>query len=95
MQSDLPLRLAVISDWGPIIDRPYKPLNDTLDYLLAQRQKEKQGGSGTEWRINGILLNGDYAYELETTHCQRYVMFLNEISRITRFWPMMANLGNH
>jgi hypothetical protein len=22
-------------------------------------------------------------------------MFLNEISRITRFWPLMANLGNH
>ena len=95
-QTDLSLRLAVISDWGPIIDRPYKPLNDTLDYILSQRQNERKNESeGHEWRINGMLLNGDYAYELETTHCYRYVLFLHEISRITRFWPIMATFGNH
>lgn len=38
-KTDLPLRFAVISDWGPIIVKPYKPLNDTLDYLLAKRKQ--------------------------------------------------------
>ena len=41
IQNDLPLRLAIISDWGPIITKPYKPLNDTLDYILSQRKYEK------------------------------------------------------
>ena len=40
-------------------------------------------------------MGGDYGYDLETDHCQRYVMFLNETSRISRFWPMMVTLGNH
>ena len=87
--------MAVISDWGPIIIKPYKPLNDTLDYILAQRQRERQNGSGVDWRINGLLLNGDYAYNLDTDHCQMYLLFLNEVSRISRYWPIIANVGNH
>lgn len=91
----MPFRFAVTSDWGPVIVKPYKPLNDTLDYLLAQRQREKQAGSGIEWRISGLLLNGDYAYNLDTDHCQMYLLFLNEVSRVSRFWPMIVNVGNH
>ena len=71
----MPFRLAVTSDWGPIIVKSYKPLNDTFDYILAQRQREKQAGSGVDWRISGLLLNGDYAYNLDTDHCQMYLLF--------------------
>lgn len=39
IKQDLPLRFAVISDWGPILEKPYKPLNDTLDYILDKRVK--------------------------------------------------------
>ena len=39
IQNDLPLKLAVFSDWGPIVDRPYKPLNDTFEYLLNKRKE--------------------------------------------------------
>jgi hypothetical protein len=57
--------------------KPYKPLNDTLDYILEKRVKERESGSGNEWRINGLILNGDYAYNLETDNCQMYLLFLN------------------
>jgi hypothetical protein len=57
--------------------KPYKPLNDTLDYILEKRVKERESSSGNEWRINGLILNGDYAYNLETDNCQMYLLFLN------------------
>jgi len=77
MQKDYPFRVAVIADWGPIIVKPYKPLNNTLDYILKQRVLERTTRTGTEWRVNSLFINGDYAYNLETDHCQMYLLFLN------------------
>lgn len=85
----------MLSDWGPIIVKPYKPLNDTLDFILGQRVKERAAGTGNEWRINGLMMNGDYAYNLETDKCQMYLLFMKEVSRVSRFWPILTTVGNH
>ena len=45
--------------------------------------------------INGILINGDVAYDLDSNNGRNYEDFLNMLSRIARYVPVIINTGNH
>jgi len=45
--------------------------------------------------VNGIVLNGDIAYDLDTNNGKNFENFMNILSRIARYLPVFINAGNH
>ena len=79
--------MVALADWGPIVTKPYTPLNNTLLNLL-NRPKE-------EMNITGLIIVGDIGYELFTDECQRYLKFMEELTLVSRYWPIIFVVGNH
>ena len=77
--------MIVLADWSEIHEElhAYKSINQTLDKL---RQEEKP---------DGIMINGDIAYDLDTNNGTNYESFLNMLSRTSRYIPVFINTGNH
>lgn len=83
-RADVPIQFIVIADWGYIHTQPYTPLAQVFGKLISESKTDFQG----------VIMNGDYAYDLETNECQNYVEFLNMMSQISSVWPMIINTGN-
>lgn len=45
--------------------------------------------------MNGVIINGDIAYDLDSNKGKNYEDFLALVSRIGRFVPVYTNKGNH
>lgn len=55
-QVDKPNKFLVFADWGPILSKNYTSLVASFNSLLENNRTE----------INGILLQGDIGYDLDT-----------------------------
>ena len=42
-----------------------------------------------------MIINGDIAYDLDTNNGTNYEEFLNILSRIARYVPVLFDTGNH
>lgn len=45
--------------------------------------------------VNGMVVNGDIAYDLNSNNGKNYEDFLNMLSRTARYLPAYFNTGNH
>lgn len=45
--------------------------------------------------VNGMVINGDIAYDLDSNNGLNYEFFVNMLSRIARYVPAYFNTGNH
>lgn len=45
--------------------------------------------------IDGIIVNGDIAYDLDSNNGTNYEEFLNILSRSARYVPVLMIAGNH
>jgi DNA repair exonuclease SbcCD nuclease subunit len=46
-------------------------------------------------KVDGIIVNGDIAYDLDSNNGKNYEEMLNLISRQCRYIPIFLNTGNH
>ncbi len=79
------MKLIVLADWSDLQQKVniYKSVNETIERL---RSIEKP---------DGIMINGDYAYDLDTNNGANYESFLKMLSRFARYMPVFLNTGNH
>lgn len=61
----------------------YKSVNETIDKLRIEQN------------ASAIIVNGDFAYDLDTNNGTNYEEFLNILSRSSRFIPAFLIAGNH
>jgi len=75
----------VFADWGPTEHQPYIPILDTLKELVKHNRTD----------IDGVLIQGDIAYDLDSNECQNYLVFLEMLEEIATVWPVLLSPGNH
>ena len=42
-----------------------------------------------------MLIAGDIAYNLEDYNCMKYNWFMNELEKVSPYWPIILVPGNH
>lgn len=52
-----------LADWAPIRVRPYTPVYPMLDKMRTSN----------DYKIHGLMIVGDIAYDLQTNDCQQFV----------------------
>lgn len=79
------MKLIALADWSDLVTKvgSYKSVNETLDKLRITEKPD------------GMMLNGDYAYDLDTNNGKNYELFLLMLSRNARYIPVFLNTGNH
>lgn len=63
----------------------YTPLDSAFEALIRTNRTQ----------IHGIVLNGDYAYDLDSNKFKNYKEFLVMLSQISTIWPVIMSAGNH
>lgn len=58
-------------------------MNETIDKLRVEQN------------VRGIIVNGDFAYDLDSNNGTNYEEFLNLVSRSGRYVPCFLIAGNH
>ena len=79
------MKLVLLADWSELHSKVgiYKSLNESLDKIRLDQN------------IDGVIVNGDIAYDLDSNNGTNYEEFLNLVSRIGRFVPFFYVTGNH
>ena len=77
--------MIVLADWSEIHEElhSYKSINETLNKLRNERKPD------------GMMINGDIAYDLDTNNGTNYESFLKMLSQVARYVPVFLNTGNH
>ncbi len=77
--------MVVLADWSEIHQElhSYKSIDETLVKIRQENQPD------------GMMINGDIAYDLDTNNGSNYESFLNMLSRFSRYVPVFMNTGNH
>lgn len=80
-----PISLITLADWSELHQKLniYQSINNTLEHLLKSEN------------INGLLINGDIAYDLDSNEGKNFEETLALISRVGKHVPVFINTGNH
>lgn len=73
------------ADWGHPEHQHYIPILDTLKKLVVTNRTD----------VDGMMIQGDIAYDLDTNECQNYLTFLGMLEEIAVVWPVIFTPGNH
>lgn len=79
------VKMIILADWNQIHEKiaEFKSINETFDTILQSESP------------NGIMINGDIAYDLDSNNGTNYEEFLTLLSRFARYVPVFLNTGNH
>ena len=79
------MTLINLADWSKIEANSYKytPVDDLM--------RETQGRE----EVNGLVINGDIGYDLDSNNCSNYEKFLVMLSGMAASLPLLMVTGNH
>ena len=95
-QSELPLNLIIAANLDILDDENYLPFANAFYKLLEAREKERaRQDSHDYFRINGVILNGNFAAHIMANEGQNYNKFMTMISQYSNRWPLLLNLDHN
>ena len=89
------MTLIVAANLDILDDENYLPFANAFYKLLKARDAEKaRKDSNNHFRINGVILNGNFAAHIMANEGQNYNKIMTMISQYSNRWPLLLNLDS-